>query len=59
MISGMSCGHCVKAVKSVLEELGAENVVVDLDGGKATFDGDIDDEAIKAAIEDEGFEVVG
>lgn len=32
-IEGMSCEHCVKAVKNVLEELGGTDITVDLSGG--------------------------
>ena len=34
-IEGMSCEHCVKAVKNVLEELGGTDITVDLSGGFA------------------------
>lgn len=57
MIEGMSCEHCVAHVKEALENLGAASVTVDLDGGYATCETDKSDSEIKAAIEDEGYDV--
>jgi copper chaperone len=61
-VEGMSCEHCVKAVKSAVGALsGVASVAVDLakkkvevehDPAKATLD------SIKAAIDDAGYEVV-
>lgn len=56
----MSCGHCVSAVEGALKELGAsgqvdlaaKTVTVQYDESKLQLD------AIKAAIEDQGYEVV-
>lgn len=37
-VAGMSCGHCSGMVKRTLEEIdGISDVVVDLEGGKASF----------------------
>lgn len=60
LIEGMSCGHCVNHVKEALEDLGAANIDVSLDGKFAAAEvGDSSDESIKAAIEDAGYDVVG
>lgn len=62
LIEGMSCEHCVKAVTEALGKLdGVGNVKVSLEEKNATVDtdGDISDEAIKIAIKDAGYEVVG
>lgn len=59
MIEGMSCEHCVAHVKEALEGLGAANVTVDLDGGYAVCETGKSDAEIKAAIEDEGYDVMG
>jgi len=62
-VDGMSCNHCVNAVNNALGSLaGVANVAVSLKEGAVSFDfdpalGSI--EAIKAAITEEGFEVVG
>lgn len=59
-IEGMSCNHCVMAVKNALNELaGVKSVEVDLKGKKAEIVGDsLDDEKIKEAIEDAGYKVM-
>lgn len=62
LIEGMSCGHCVKHVKEALTELdGVTNVDVSLETKTAilTSSTDISDDAIKAAIDEVGYEVVG
>lgn len=62
LIEGMSCGHCVKHVTEALSELnGVSNVAVNLEAKTALFDAsaDVKDEAIKAAIDEVGYEVVG
>ena len=62
LIEGMSCGHCIKHVKEVLTELdGVTNVDVSLETKTAILvsSTDISDEAIKAAINEVGYEVVG
>ena len=56
-IKGMSCQHCVKSVKEALEGLpGVANVKVDLEKGKASFDGNLSFEEIKKAVTAIGFE---
>jgi len=62
LIEGMSCGHCVKHVKEALSELsGVTNVDVNLDSKSAIIEAavDVDDEKIRFAIDDAGYEVVG
>ncbi len=55
-ITGMSCGHCVKAVESALKSVpGVEQVTVDLPGGKATVEGDARPEAMITAVAEEGY----
>lgn len=61
-IEGMSCNHCVNHVKEALSELnGVTSVNVDLASKSAVIEAvsDIDDNAIKAAIEDAGYDVSG
>lgn len=58
-ISGMSCGHCVAAVKSVLQQV--EGVTsLDVKLGEAVIEsaGELDTAAVKHAIEEEGFQVL-
>lgn len=58
IIEGMSCNHCVRHVTTALEELGLSEVKVDLASKSAVVEGDASDEAIKAPIEDAGYDVV-
>ncbi|WP_084048114.1 CopZ family metallochaperone [Deinococcus hopiensis] len=55
-ISGMSCGHCVKAVEKALGDVpGVQGVRVDLEGGKATVQGDAGTQALITAVTEEGY----
>lgn len=59
-IKGMHCQHCVAAVKGALEKLGLQKVEVSLEKNNAVIEDDnIDTAAVKTAIEDMGFDVVG
>lgn len=57
-IKGMSCQHCVGSVKKALEAIeGITDVVVDLDGAKASFSNNgVSREDIRKAINKIGFE---
>ena len=59
-VEGMSCNHCVMAVKRALTGLdGVGTVEVDLESGKVTVVGEaLKDDAMKEAIDDAGYEVV-
>jgi len=60
-VSGMSCQHCVKAVKSAIEGLGNAKVVdISLETGKVAVEYDapkISLEEIKNAIKEEDYGV--
>ncbi len=60
-IAGMSCGHCSARVKGALEKVaGVESAEVSHADGLAVIKGaDFDPAAIRQAIEDQGFDVVG
>ncbi|MFF2483116.1 copper chaperone CopZ [Paenibacillus sp. NPDC058071] len=59
-VQGMSCNHCVNSVEGALQKLGAVgkvnlsagSVAVEFDESKVSLD------AIKTAIEDQGYDVV-
>jgi copper chaperone len=59
-VEGMSCGHCVNSVEGALNKLGAtgkvdlaaHSVAVSFDTAQLSL------EQIKAAIEDQGYDVV-
>lgn len=56
-IAGMSCNHCAMAVRKALEAVpGIRNLELKI--GEAKFEGDVNLDAVKAAIEEEGYEVV-
>jgi copper chaperone len=57
-VPDMSCGHCEAAVTKEISALpGVEAVVVDLDGKRVEVSGsELDDAAIRAAIEEAGYE---
>jgi len=58
-VEGMKCQHCVGNTKKAMEALdGISNVVVDLEKGEVSYDGEASMEEIKAAISAKGFTVV-
>lgn len=60
-IEGMHCQHCVAAVKDALSEVkGVSKVTVSLEKNNAVVEGEaLADAALKAAVEDTGFDVTG
>ncbi len=58
-IEGMSCEHCTNHVRSALADLEGMHAVkdVNLSGKFAVVDCSTDDETIKNAISDEGYQV--
>lgn len=59
-IEGMTCKHCVMHVTNALKAVaGVTTVQVDLAGNKAVVEGsNLDDQALKDAVADAGYEVV-
>ena len=60
-IEGMSCGHCSKRVEEALKSVnGVKSVKVSLEEKKADviLKNDVDNEILKNAVEEVGFEVV-
>lgn len=56
-VKGMSCGHCVRAVTQAIQARdAAAQVQVDLSGGEVRVDSQLPDEALLAAIREEGYE---
>jgi copper chaperone CopZ len=61
-ISGMTCGHCEKAVGEEVSQLaGVTSVVADAKTGRVTVTSDapLDDTAVGAAVDEAGYELVG
>lgn len=56
-VTGMSCGHCVKAVEKALKAVpGVENVQVTLEPGKAVVEGNASQQDMIAAVVEEGYQ---
>lgn len=58
IVNGMTCGHCVNAVRTEVEGVpGVTAVDVDLDTKRVVVRGDgVDDAAVRAAIVEAGYE---
>jgi copper chaperone len=60
-VSGMTCGHCEKAVKTALLEVnGVKDVLVSLKTGQVDVEFDTSKatlEQLKEAVEDQGYDV--
>ena len=57
-VTGMTCGHCERAVIQAIQakDPGAQ-VTVDLSAGTVAVDSTLDDQAIRDAISEEGYQV--
>ncbi len=61
-VTGMTCGHCVKAVTEEVSKLaGVQEVNVDLESGQVTVlsHQPLSEEDVRAAIDEAGYELVG
>jgi copper ion binding protein len=61
-VAGMSCQHCVDAVEREVGRLdGVAEVEVDLAAGSVTIVSDamLDEEAVRAAVDEAGYDIVG
>jgi copper chaperone len=61
-VTGMTCGHCVSAVtEEVTQVPGVTAVEVDLASGRLTVTSDapVDDDAVRAAVDEAGYDVAG
>lgn len=59
-VTGMTCGHCVASVTEEVQEIpGVQDVSVVLETGAVTVtsEQDIDDAAVRAAVEEAGYQV--
>jgi len=60
-VSGMTCGHCVSAVTEEVTKIpGVTDVQVDLGSGAVTVASGttLDDDAVRAAVDEAGYELV-
>jgi copper chaperone len=61
-VVGMTCGHCVNSVTEEVSQVpGVTAVDVDLASGglTVTSDAPVDETAVRAAVEEAGYEVAG
>ncbi len=61
-VVGMTCGHCVAAVTEEVSQVpGVTDVAVDLGTGglTVTSDAPVDDAAVRAAVQEAGYDVAG
>ncbi len=57
-VSGMTCGHCARAVSEAVSHLpGVVGVAVDLEAALIRVQGRPDPAAVRSAIEEEGYHV--
>jgi copper chaperone len=59
-VTGMTCGHCVNSVSGEISKLGGvSDVQVDLATGAVTVTSDqpLDDDAVRAAVDEAGYEI--
>lgn len=60
-VSGMTCNHCVNSVQTEVSQLpGVTDVQVDLASGAVTVTSDtpLDEAAVRAAVDEAGYELV-
>lgn len=64
-VTGMTCDHCVAAVTEEISHLsGVSAVAIDLNAGgesvvTVTSDGELDVEAVRRAVDEAGYELIG
>ena len=59
-VPGISCGHCKAAIESELSDVqGVVSASVDIEARTVAVTGDATDEAVRAAIDEAGYEVAG
>lgn len=61
-VTGMTCDHCARSVSTEVGRLaGVTGVDVDLSTGEVTVESErpLDLEAVRAAVDEAGYEVVG
>ena len=59
-VPGISCGHCKTAIEGEVAKVGGvASVAVDVDAKTVTVEGSAADEAVRAAIDEAGYDVSG
>jgi len=58
VVEGMTCGHCELSVREEVQELaGVESAQTDRTTGRLTVRGEVDDAAVREAVETAGYKV--
>ncbi len=59
-VPGISCGHCKAAIEGEVGKVaGVEQVEVDVEARSVRVEGSASDEAVRAAVDEAGYEVAG
>jgi len=59
-VPGVTCGHCKSAIEGEVGKLaGITRVEVDITARTMTVEGDIDQTALAAAVDDAGYDLAG
>ncbi|MFJ9522885.1 heavy-metal-associated domain-containing protein [Kitasatospora sp. NPDC101801] len=59
-VEGMSCGHCERTVSTQLSALpGVTAVTADAKAGRVSVAGQIDEDLVRAAVDEAGFTLTG
>ena len=57
-VPAISCGHCKSAIEGEVTPLdGVESAIVDIDARTLTVTGDVSEDAVRAAVDEAGYEV--
>ncbi len=57
-VPGISCGHCKTAIEGEVRTVpGVESVTVDVDAKTVAVAGEVDEAAVKEAVDEAGYEV--
>jgi copper chaperone len=57
-VPDISCGHCIEAITGAVSPLeGVDSVDVSVDAKTVTVAGSFDDDAVRAAIDDAGYDI--
>lgn len=58
-VPGISCGHCKSAIEGGIAPLpDVDSVTVDIDAKTVLVVGDITEDAVRAAVDEAGYEVI-
>jgi copper chaperone len=59
-VPGISCDHCKNAIEAEVAKVpGVSSVTVDIEAKTVAVDGDAADDAVRAAIDEAGYDVAG